>query len=895
MKKISYLLFAIGFVTSSYAQNAKIKGTLINSTNKKPIPYVTIELNKKTKTYSNDNGSFQFLKLEPGTYKLSFTALGLEDKIIDSISIKTVDDIIDLSKISIEEKNIQIAEITVIGSTGIYNEKYASSNSVVSKAELERTQAIGSEEVLKKVVGVNVSGDMGISNRLNIGIRGSYPRRSEHLLVLEDGTPIAPAQYLAPEAYYNPPSDRLDGIEIIKGADVLSLGSNTMYGVVNYITKRPPSTPTLDLTLTGGENGYNAQYLSYGGTWNKTGAEIQVLNKHFDGFIQNSQSDIFNTTAKIFSDLTEKSSIYAKVNYHQETSKASYSAITPYTYNINPKLNPFDADDLFSKRYAIDLAHKYKANKNVTLTTKVYANQFQRDWWRQENTLIKANAAEKYLGSEIYNSERYSYLANNTNEDEDWIRVGVVAGGKEKTRARNRTFKVAGVQETLNYNWEKNSLKGNFEAGIKYHAEQFNDVEFINDSSRFAKSGKLDKDNKFLLGAVSGYVKNKFTYGKINFTPTVRYEWLEMRRFDLKKIAENKYNTGSKNFGSNLNTFTTLLAGASFNYELLNNEKNNLQLFTGAYQGYTPPTSGYGFLSVTDGVVTNPTPTDEINIEAETSINFEAGFRGNLLGQKIETQTTYFNNNINNFYSAGRNEAFQTLGSVTIQGVEANAIVNLHKIVSMPNQNLSIGVAYTAMQSVITSGKLNDADILRAKHTDESKAELVTKINTERNGFEIYFADTKGKDSLITRELTDTDFSKIKKMTYVFGKDGIKNNAAPYIPTSIINISVSYGFGNLLVSANYNKVAAQYTDYVNLTNETLEGAMGKLPSFNTIDANVSYSFKNAKNKYLSGLTLFVAGKNLTNEVYKASRLHRVSSGIMPGGFRQVNAGLKLKI
>ena len=40
------------------------------------------------------------------------------------------------------------------------------------------------------------------------------------------------------------------------------------------------------------------------------------------------------------------------------------------------------------------------------------------------------------------------------------------------------------------------------------------------------------------------------------------------------------------------------------------------------------------------------------------------------------------------------------------------------------------------------------------------------------------------------------------------------------------------------------------------------------------------------------IDLFIAGKNITNEVYKASRLHRLSSGIMPGGFRQINGGIK---
>ena len=91
-------------------------------------------------------------------------------------------------------------------------------------------------------------------------------------MILEDGVPIAPAPYLAPEAYYNPPAERLDGIEVIKGADVLTYGANTMFGVVNYITKRPPAKPTLSGTLTHGQNGYNSAFVAYGGTWNRIGA-----------------------------------------------------------------------------------------------------------------------------------------------------------------------------------------------------------------------------------------------------------------------------------------------------------------------------------------------------------------------------------------------------------------------------------------------------------------------------------------------------------------------------------------------------------------------------------------------------------------------------------------------
>lgn len=900
MKKIVLLLscLLLGAIAPANAgllcvigQSTQITGSVINENTKEAVAWVMVSTSNGKNAYTDAEGKFSIM--EPGNIPatITFTCIGFEKRTIDLSTYNPVGNVIELGKIDLKESALQIPEIAIV-SHSLTRTKNITTLSTISKRDLERTQPSGSEEMLKKVAGVNVAGDMGISNRLNIGIRGSYPRRSEKILVLEDGRPIAPAPYLAPEMYYNPPTDRLDGIEIIKGADILTYGSNTMYGVVNYITKLPPVKPTLGVNITGGENGYASNYITYGGTWNNLGAEIQMLNKHFDGFQKNSGSDIFNTTFKVYSELTKKQTIYFKANYHQENSKASYSALTPLTFKLNPKENPFDADDLATKRFAADFGYNLQVSNNFILSTKAYAFQFQRDWWRQENTLIKASTAKTYLGEEIYN-ERYSYLDGQTFGNDDWIRVGKVVKGKESTRARNRKFNVAGIEEIAKYTWKRNQLRGKLEAGLKHHVEEFYDIEISNDSSRFARSGKLAKDNKFILNASSAYVKNSFTYNRITIAPSVRYELIEMKRFDMLKISQNPANNGTKNFGSNENTFETLLAGAALSYDLIEKENNTVNLYGGVYQGYTPPTSGYAFLSVDNGVVNaSPKEEDPINILPEKSINYEIGVRSQLLKQLIVGQATWFNNNIRNFYSAGRSEAFQTLGNVSIKGAEIALSLNLHQFVSMNKHEFSINSSVTYMQSKILSGVIVDSDLLKAKHTDASKQEIIDKINGSRGGYNIYVSNSAGKDSLITRNLSTDDFSSIKKLEMVFGKDGIQNNSAPYIPKALLNIGFIYGYKGFTVGSSINWVDKQYVDYINLNNETAEGAMGVIPAYKSIDANVSYSFTNYQTKWLKGLTLFVAGKNITNEVYLGSRLHRVSSGMMPAGFRQINGGIR---
>lgn len=893
MKK-KYIFFFPCFLFlafSSFAQKAIIKGFVKNQYDNSNLSYVSIGLDDKIFKTSSIDGEFEFTEVTIGEHKLIFSFLGFEKQEL-KIQIHSENQVVELSEVKLKNTSIFISEVVISSPVENFSNRFDGSNVIVSSKEIELSKPIGTEEVLKKVSGINVSGDMGISNRLNVGIRGSYPRRSANILLMEDGTPIAPAPYLAPEAYYNPPSERLDGIEILKGADILAYGSNTMYGAINYITKKPPLKPTLGINLIAGENGYHSEYLTYGGMWNNIGAELQVLNKQFDGFQQNSQSSIFNTTAKLYTEFNSRSSVYLKLNYHQEKSKASYSALTPFTYANAPKQNPFDADDLLTKRYAVDLIYNYQLAEKLILSSKVYVSQFQRDWWRQENTIIKASSAGAYLGDAIYD-DRYSYLNNITFTDKDYIRVGIVTGGKEKTKARNRLFRVGGIQETIKYTIDKENFKMNFEASVKAHYESFANVEIKSDSSRFSRSGIIDKDNTYELAAYSGYIKDKFIFKKISLTPYLRYEWVQVRGYDRLAISKMTNNDGSKHFGSQKNTYSSIIPGATLGYTIVTNAKHKISAFAGIYEGYTAPIADYAFLHVEDGIVSNATADKYINKAPETSINYEAGIRGCLFKEFTCLQLTYFNNTISNFYSAGRNEAFQTLGSVNTNGLESTINLNLHKLINSEKHQIVLTVAGTFMKGKILSGLLKDSDLLKAKHTDETKAELIDKINSERQGYDVYFASSTGQDSLISRDLTINDFNKIKRLDFVFGKDGISNNTLPYLPSYILNIGLSYEYKGLGLGINFNYVAKQYTDYLNFENETAEGAIGSLPAFKTIDANLSYSFAKSKNKHLSGLTIFIAAKNITDEVYKASRLHRLSSGIMPGGFRQLNGGIKL--
>ena len=882
---MSRLLLLLGMLFAVLsARSGDLKGKVVAADCGASMSFVSVQVGETAHGYSDESGMIWLTDIPSGVYNVSITTLGYSKIVLASIEIGN--SVTDLGTLRMEPMVTIMDPFEIVYVRPPYSHHYNGTSNVIQEEELRKVQPLGSEELLKKVAGVNVAGDMGISNRLNIGIRGSYPRRSEKLLLLEDGAPIAPAPYLSTYAYYNPPTDRVDGIEVIKGADAVTMGPNNMSGVLNYITKKPALKPELRASLAGGQRGYNSQFITYGGTWKNLGAELQVLNKFFDGFQDNTSSHIFNATGKVYADLSDRSTMYMKVNYHQENSKATYSGQTPLTFALDPVQNPFDADDLATKRYALDMIYKYKLSDNVVLTSTGYASQFTRDWWRQNTTLILANDVRGYVGEDLF-AEKYSYLKGSFTND-DYVRVGRLENGRESTKARNRLFRVAGVKEELEWNYSINEdLNGTLLVGLNAHTEQFFNQEIVNDSSRFSRSGEIVKDQKYLLSAFSGFVKNQITYKKLSVSPMLRYELVNMRKFNLLSIASDPLNDGSKNYGAINNSFGQMLPGMNVNYVLLDSTLNHLELYSGAYMGYTPPTSSVGFIGVDEEGSVNTSPEEEnINMRPELSRSYEFGVRGYGAGGKLQGQMTVFDNTIENYYAAGRKEAFETLGSVNIRGLELNGSFDFGKLLNSNKHELILGFSCTWMQSKILSGLLKDSDLFKARHTDATKQELIDKINGERSGYSVYFAN----DSLIERTLTVSDFDNIESIEFGFGEGKIQNNAAPYVPNQIISVNMSYGFEGFNFGLSYSRVGAQYTEYLNFENETAEGAIGKLEAYGILDANIGYTFK-SKSRIIDGMNLFVAGKNLLNEIYTASRLHRVSSGIMPGGFRQINAGI----
>jgi len=874
-KRIFLIFFIVGFVCHS---QELVKGKVVDAADGQPLLGAQIVVEPSGKgTLTDDYGQFELLINKDDRFIL-IKYLGYEQKEINLSNIK-----LDFGTIALTRSNTTLDEVIVSASPKNFKSEFVGSNFRINPVTLQNINPVSTEEVLRTVPGVNIVGDMGLSNRPNISIRGSWGRRSKKVLLMEDGTPSAPAPYIAPGAYYNPVSDRITSIEVYKGADLLKYGPNNMYGAVNYITALPPQKPTVRVKLTGGQRNYASGLFSYGGTWNQVGGLVEGVYKKFDGYTDNSSVEILNLNAKIFAQLSENQSLYFKVSGQFENNQASLSSQTPYTFETDATQNPLDADQFTMRRYGVDIIHKWLPNTNLSFTTKVYASDFERDWWRQVTAKVRASEVLDYVGENIF-TDRYGYLAGKAFGDEDYVIVGRVQDGRESTTDSRWMYRVSGLKETIKSKWKAFNAPSSFETGINLHRETFKDVFLVADSSRWARSGRTTKDLWYRLWSVNGYVRNEFNFGKFLVVPIIRFEHVDMYRQDLMALAQNP-NLQSTSDGREPNVYNQFLPGISLNMQLKESE-----LFGSVYQGMIAPSKVFGFLVEQNGVVTNPLAGQSINIKPELSWNKELGWRGSLLNNCVQGQVTYFHNASRNFYAGGRNEVFTELGKINVHGLEM--ALNLELFNTKGHQFHFLG-NLTYMQSKVIEGKLEDKDLFsQVIHSAATQNEYIQKVNANRDAFEVYVDEGGGESLLTDATINTTDFNTITKSVITFGDAGISNSEAPYTPKINMSLGLSYDWMGLSSGFNVHHVGKQFTEFHNFISESADGAIGELPSFTTVDAYVNYDFT-IGNK--TDATVYVNGKNITNKLYRASRLNRATSGIFAGGFRQIIFGINLKI
>jgi Fe(3+) dicitrate transport protein len=155
-------------------------------------------------------------------------------------------------------------------------------------------------QILAKVPGMHIWESDGSGIQIGISTRGLSPNRSWEFNIRQNSADIAADPYGYPEAYYNPPMQAIQRIQIIKGAGALQFGPQ-FGGMINYIMRdgKSESKPiSIQTAQTIGSFGLYNNFLAVSGRKNNFYYYAFYDRRSAEGYRKNSA---YNTQTLYFS------------------------------------------------------------------------------------------------------------------------------------------------------------------------------------------------------------------------------------------------------------------------------------------------------------------------------------------------------------------------------------------------------------------------------------------------------------------------------------------------------------------------------------------------------------------------------------------------------------------
>jgi Fe(3+) dicitrate transport protein len=355
------------------------------------------------------------------------------------------------------------------------------SATLIDHIALETFEYTDIHRVLNAVPGVNLQEEDGYGLRPNIGLRGTSPERSKKITIMEDGILSGPAPYAAPAAYYFPNISRMSAVEVFKGPSAIQYGPATVGGAINLVSREIPYDSQSELDVQYGSDNFQRYNVYQGQQIEDIGYLIEALRVSADGF-KDLDSSVGNNgddnTGFVRNDFNLKTSwqirglfnqfFVLKVGYADEESNETYLGLTrddfehdPYRRYSASQLDKMEWDhQQYQFTYILELARS-------TITTDVYRNEFDRDWFRLSG--FNNNDSDFSL---------VNILGNNTDANYQpyyEVLTGAASNGEsQQLRIGNngRQFFSQGIQTRFNQDLTLLGFEHALEVGVRIHQDQ---------------------------------------------------------------------------------------------------------------------------------------------------------------------------------------------------------------------------------------------------------------------------------------------------------------------------------------------------------------------------------------------------------------------------------------
>jgi iron complex outermembrane receptor protein len=254
---------AVASLGSAYAQQAALRGTILDAQSQQPLPGVSVAVpGTGIGTTTDANGRFS-LATPAGVRELSISFIGYN---VQQVRVPA-----DGRALTVRLEAAPVSLQGVVVSASREQEKRTEAPLAIGQVSAQLiadTKATAPYQLLNKVAGVYM---VNLGNEQHMmAIRQPISTNAVYLY-LEDGLPIRPIGIFNHNALYEINQAGVRSVEVVKGPASSLYGSNAIGGAVNFLTQRPTPLPTAGISVQGDNFGYRRVDASASGTVGKLG------------------------------------------------------------------------------------------------------------------------------------------------------------------------------------------------------------------------------------------------------------------------------------------------------------------------------------------------------------------------------------------------------------------------------------------------------------------------------------------------------------------------------------------------------------------------------------------------------------------------------------------------
>jgi Fe(3+) dicitrate transport protein len=518
-------------------------------------------------------------------------------------------------------------------------------------------------EVFSRVPGVTIWENDGSGIQINIGVRGLSPNRSWELNTRQNGYDISSDVFGYPEAYYNPPLEAVETIEIVRGGASLQFGPQ-FGGMINYVLKREQEKEfTFETQNTIGSYNLMSSFNSIGGKINKFSYYAYNHSRSADGWRENSAYKVRNSHLFLEYAFTEKTKIsaeYTNMDYRLQQA----GGLTDIQFSTNPRASSRERNWFGAPWNLFALNFDTKISKRLSSNTKIFG----------------------LLG------ERNSVGFTATPNIKDAINP---ATNDYSNRRVDRDFyKNIGLENRNIFNYKMGNTMSNLAFGVRVYkantGRQQNGQGTTGTDFNLNITNEYPRDLNFQTENIALFAENQFKITEdFSITPGVRYEY-------ISSVATGRFGTNSGNdvaLENNKITRNQPLFGLGLEYKL-----GTTNLYADITQAFRP---------ILFSDITPPAVTDVIdpNLKDANGYNADIGYRGtfkNYINFDFSLFYLSYNNRIGGVRQFFNNDPSQNtylfrtnLGETVNKGIEGFVNLNVTEFLAVEKAFGSIDVFAT--------------------------------------------------------------------------------------------------------------------------------------------------------------------------------------------------------